>query len=106
MKLTYTPSDWQILPRQGTVSVRPAITVTVAEDDDLAAGTASIRHVVSGAAEYNGVTGTLPVTEVENDEAGLTFSRSTLLVPEQGINSYGLKLEKQPSGDVEVRLSA
>ena len=105
VKLTYTPTNWNDLPRQGTPSVRPAITVTVAEDDDLAAGSAVIRHVASGADEYNGVTGLFTVTEVENDAAGLTFSRSTLQVPEQGINSYGLRLAKQPSGDVEVTVA-
>ena len=90
--LTFKPGNW---------NVYQTATLTAVDDDDLAAGTASIRHLAAGS-DYDGESATLTATEVENDTAGLAFSRSTLPVPEQGINKYGLKLAKQPSGAVEV----
>ena len=68
--LTFSTATW---------STPQTVTVSAAEDDDLADGTATIGHTATGGG-YNAVSGNVTATEDDNDAAGLVFSRTTLVV--------------------------
>ena len=91
-KLTFTTADW---------STAQTATVSAAEDDDAADGTATIRNRASGSG-YSGLTAELTATEDDNDTAGVTVSASTLTVNENGSEKYTVVLDTRPTGTVRV----
>ena len=94
--LTFTNSNW---------SVQQTVTVSAAEDDDGAAGTAQFGHkVISPGTVYHGVsTPGLKATEDDNDTIGVIVSPTALSVPEGGSATYTVRLGTKPlEGDVTV----
>ena len=94
--LTFTNSNW---------SVQQTVTVSAAEDDDGAAGTAQFGHkVISPGTVYHGVsTPGLRATEDDNDTIGVIVSPTALSVPEGGSATYTVRLGTKPlEGDVTV----
>ena len=82
------------------------VTLNAAPDDDAADGTARIRHRASGTgSDYNGVSTNLTATEIDDDEAALTLSVSTLTVTEEGSAGYTVKLATRPTGSVTVAVA-
>ena len=94
-RLTFTTDNW---------STAQTATVSAAEDDDAAAGTATIRNRASGSG-YTGLTATLTATEDDNDTAGVTVSASTLTVNENGRATYTVVLDTRPTGTVRVAVA-
>ena len=94
-RLTFTTDNW---------STAQTATVSAAEDDDAAAGTATIRNRASGSG-YTGLTATLTATEDDNDTAGVTVSDSTLTVNENGRATYTVVLDTRPTGTVRVAVA-
>ena len=90
--LTFTNSNW---------SVQQTVTVSAAEDDDGAAGTAQFGHkVISPGTVYHGVsTPGLRATEDDNDTIGVIVSPTALSVPEGGSATYTVRLGTQPLDD-------
>ena len=88
--LTFTPNDF------GSKTV----TVRAGDDHNGDPDTARINHVVSGAAEYDGYrVSDVIVTVTDNDEAGVTISKSSFDINEGASNTYTVKLDTEPSGD-------
>ena len=92
--LSFTASNW---------SAAQTVTVSAADDDDMANDKATLTHAASGGG-YNGVSKDLPVTVKDDDEAGLVLSAASLEAPEGGAVSYTVKLATRPTGPVTVRL--
>ena len=90
--LTFTTANW---------NTAQTATVSAAEDDDAAAGTATIRNLASGSG-YSGLTAELTATEDDNDTAGVTVSDGTLTVNENGSATYTVALDTRPTGTVRV----
>ena len=90
--LTFTNSNW---------SVQQTVTVSAAEDDDGAAGTAQFGHnVISPGTVYHGVsTPGLRATEDDNDTIGVIVSPTALSVPEGGSATYTVRLGTKPLED-------
>ena len=93
--LTFSTTTW---------STPQTVIVSAAEDDDLADGTATIGHTATGGG-YGDVTGSVTVTEDDNDAAGLVFSRTTLVVTEEATATYTVSLLSQPSQQVTVAIA-
>ena len=101
-ELTFTVDNWDT-----------AQTVTVkAEEDNDATDDADVtlKHDVSSAddAVYDGLADQdVTVSITENDAAGVTISRAMLTVTEGDVvgESYTVRLNTQPSGDVTVAIS-
>ena len=91
-RLTFTTDNW---------NTAQTATVSAAEDDDAAAGEATIRNLASGTG-YSGRTAELTATEDDNDTAGVTVSASTLTVNETGSEKYTVVLDTRPTGTVRV----
>ena len=99
--LTFTVDNW---------ATEQTVTVTGVEDDDTRDETPSISFGVAGE-EYN----TLDVTDVlvsvsvtDNDSPGLTVSATDagVSMDEGATDSFTVKLNTQPSGDVTVTVSS
>ena len=90
--LTFTNSNW---------SVQQTVTVSAAEDDDGAAGTAQFGHkVISPGTVYHNVsTPGLRATEDDNDTIGVIVSPTSLSVPEGGSATYTVRLGTKPLED-------
>ncbi len=100
--LTFTSSNW---------STAQTVTISATTDADLANGTATISHAASGGG-YNGKSKSLTAYEIDNTgqvvirNAADSANISTLDVPENGNNTYKVKLSHQPtSGTVSVTLA-
>ncbi len=93
--LTFTRSDW---------STEQTVTVSVAEDTDGIAESASVSLSASGA-DFDGVTGSIRISVTDNDTPGLVLSSLTLPVPEGGSNTIDVSLAIQPNGEVSVALT-
>ena len=93
--LTFTTSNW---------NTAQTVTLQAAEDEDGENGTAVIEHRASGGG-YNSVTAELTATEDDNDTKGLTFSSSSVTVPEGSTASYTVKLATRPTGNVTVSVA-
>ena len=94
--LTFTTGNW---------SSAQTVTVTGADNDvDGGDGTATVRHGVQG---YGAVTaGNVAVTVTDNDEAGVTVSKSGLTLTEGASGTYTVVLDTRPEGEVEVQMSS
>ena len=94
--LTFTPDNW---------NTSQEVTVSAAEDDDAANGSATIEHAASGG-DYADVTiSSVTATEADNDTPGVTVEPTTLTVPEGGSAAYTVALDTQPSDNVTISLS-
>ena len=94
--LTFTPGNWE---------TAQTVTVEAAADDDAAADTATINHVVVGA-DYGSVTAApVSVTVAESDSVGVTVSATALTVPEGETGSYRVTLDSEPTGPVTITLT-
>ena len=87
------------------------VTVSAAEDTDVANGSAAIAHAATGGG-YDGVSRNLTATETDNtgqiqiiDYDDESISPISINVPEGGSAKYKVKLSHQPIGNVTVRLS-
>ena len=98
-------------------STARSFTVTAAEDVDTTDDTVKIRHSMSSAGDsyYNGRRGpSVTVTVDDDDDAGVTLGGTTpeadgshsLSVNEGSAASYTIKLDKEPTGNVTIRMSA
>ena len=92
---TFTTGNW---------STAHTLTVTVAQDDDGEAGTATLLHTASGEG-YSGITRTLVVTESEDDTKAIVLSPADLLVSEGQSATYTVKLQTKPTGQVILSIS-
>ena len=90
--LTFTDRNW---------TVAQTVTVSAAEDDDAANGTAIIDHRSSGG-EYTAVTQTLSAVESDNDTPGFEFSVAEISVPENGSATFRVSLATRPTAAVTV----
>ena len=101
---TFTPDDWDI-PQ--------SVIVHAQEDDDANPGTAIVKHDATSAdSGYNGLSDSIRVTELDNDQAGVTVSvnevgqgNAALRVPEGGSASYSIQLNTRPRSDVVITIS-
>ncbi len=93
--LTFTTDDWNVEQR---------VTVAAAEDADGANGSATLWHTASGGG-YDGVTGEVNVTELDDETLAITLSAAALAVPEGGEASYGVRLATLPTGSVTVKVA-
>ncbi len=92
--LDFTTSNW---------NVPQTITVSADMDADSIADTATLSHTASGG-DYGSVsvTGDVTVTVTDNDTPGVTVAPTDLSVSEGTTNSYTVRLNTQPSGDVTI----
>ncbi len=103
--LIFTTGNWQT-PQPVTVT---GVNDDLDNPDD--GREVMIRHAVSGAGDSAGYTPALSiapvsVTVLDDDTAGLRFSRSVLAVVEGGSTSYGVRLTSQPTAVVTVTIAS
>ena len=79
------------------------VTVTAGEDDDAVDDMATLLHTAAGS-DYAGQTGSVAVTVVDDDTAGLTLSAASLTVLEEheAGATYSVALATEPTASVEV----
>ncbi|WP_025770864.1 beta strand repeat-containing protein [Thioalkalivibrio sp. HK1] len=94
--LTFTSADW---------NTPKTVTVSAAEDDDIAMDTAIVSLVASGA-DYEGLTGTVQVDVSDNDTRGLNINPSALGLTEGEDGIFVVKLNSKPSWNVSVAVTA
>ncbi len=92
--LNFTTSNW---------NETQTVTVRAASDDDPTDDPVTLAHTALGGG-YNSVTGNVAVTITDDDEVGLTFSRTSLTVAEGASNTYTVVLDTQPSAAVTVTI--
>ena len=80
------------------------MTVSAADDNDIAAGTATFLHTAAGG-DYADITRSLTATESDDDTGDLDFSTTALNVPEGGDATYTMRLKFQPTATVAVLLA-
>ena len=92
--LTFTTDSWD---------TAQTVTVTPVGDDDATDETVTVTNAVSGA-DYAGVTADdVTVTVTDDEETGVTVSTGNLKLTEGGTaESYTVKLDTEPTGDVTV----
>ena len=98
--LTFTTADW---------NTAQTVTVSAAEDDDAADGTATIAHTASSTdSGYNGIAVTIAsvtATENDNDTVGVTVDPEALSVTEESTATYTVVLDTLPTGAVTVSVA-
>ena len=95
--LTFSTTDW---------ATAQTVTVSAAEDNDPLQDTATVTHTVAGG-DYDSITAQdVAVTVTDNDTPGVTVSPMSLTVNEGSTDTYTVKLNTQPSGDVMVAISS
>ena len=96
-ELTFTTGNWNVLQD---------VRVTAAEDDDgIADNPVTILHTVSGGGYTSSQNFNIVVTIDENDIPGVTPSTVSLVMAEGEMDTYTLKLDTEPSGDVTVTIN-
>ena len=94
--LTFTPDNWDD-PQ--------TVTVTCKEDDDAVDDEGTITHIVDGP-DFDSVPDQDVVVDVsDNDTAGVTIPLSSLSVDEGGTDTYTIKLDTEPTGNVKVTIN-
>ncbi|WP_231471401.1 Calx-beta domain-containing protein, partial [Thioalkalivibrio sp. HK1] len=93
--LTFTANDF---------ASPQAVTVSAAEDDDAAQGTATIDLTAVGGT-YASATGSVTVTVNDNDTAELTISSKNLSLAEDDTATFTVRLASEPSASVTVNLA-
>ena len=92
--LTFTSSDWDTAQ---TVTVNAAVDKDGVSDD-----TVRLTHTVTGA-DYGSVTAdSVEVTVTEKDTPGVTVTPTSLTIKEGESDTYTVKLNTQPTGNVTV----
>ena len=94
--LTFTSSNWD---------TAQTVTVTAAQDADAANDATAIAHAVDAsrsADEYDGATIASVSLTVDDDDAAVSVSASTLTVSEGGSATYTVVLDAQPASDVVI----
>ena len=96
--LTFTPDNW---------SSAQTVTATAVQDDDATAPPdVTLTHTVRGTSKYAGVTAADVVVSVnEDDEPGLTVSKTELTIEEGGSATYTVVLDTKPTDDVTVAIA-
>ena len=94
--LIFSTSNWD---------TAQTVTVSGVEDDDANDETINISHRVSG---YGSVSTANRVTVTVNDKdtAGVSLSRTTVSVEENGSNTYTVELDTLPPGNVTITPSS
>ena len=85
------------------------VTVTAVDDevDNAADRTGSVTHSVSGGGYGTGVTpGQVSVTLTDDDDAGVTVSKSRVSLTEGGSGDYTVVLDAKPSASVTVTVTS
>ncbi len=91
-KLTFTTGNW---------NAAQTVTVSAGGDDDATDDTATL--VNSAGSEYGSVSKNVAVTVTDNDEEGLTLSKTELTVDEEGSGvPYTVQLATKPAASVTV----
>ena len=91
--LMFTTTDWD---------TEQTITVTAGEDADAAVDMATLTHNPSGA-DYNSVSNaSLSVTVTDDEMAGVTVSKSSLMLTEGGNDTYTIVLDTEPTATVTI----
>ena len=89
--LTFTTSNW---------NMSQTVTLTGVNDGDGDSETVIISHGVSG---YGSVTaGSVTVSVMDNDTAGVMVDPTSVDLTEEGMVTYTVKLNTQPSGPVTI----
>ena len=94
--LTFSTTDW---------ATPQTVTVRAAEDADADDDTAAVTHTVSG----YGTVSTAPEVSVnvtDNDTRGVTVTPTSLTVDEGGTDTYTVRLNTLPTGDVMVDIGS
>ena len=92
--LNFTTSNW---------NQTQTVTVRAGQDDDPTDDTVTLTHTAAGGG-YDSVTDDVAVTITDDDEAGLTFSRTSLTVAEGSSNTYTVVLDTRPAAAVTVTI--
>ncbi len=98
--LTFSPSNWD---------TAQTVTVSAAQDADAVNDVASITHAVvdgESADEYDGVAVAGVRVSVADDPFGVTVSATDVTVAEGGSSTYTVWLDRQPSHNTVVRVTA
>ena len=90
--LTFTTDNW---------NTAQTVTVRAAADNDGSDDTATLSHSASGG-DYDTVGGNLSVTVTDNDTRGVTVMPTSLTIKEGESDTYTVKLNTQPTGNVTV----
>ena len=93
--LSFSTSNW---------NMGKTVTVSAAQDNDIGDGRATISHSASGGG-YNGVTGNVTATEDDDDTPALSFTETSMTVPEGGSAKYSVSLAFEPTASVTVAVS-
>ena len=99
-KLTFTSSNWD---------TAQTVTVRAAQDADAVSDAASISHAVvaaESADEFDPVTIEKVSVTVDDDDAGVSVSASTLSVAEGGSDTYTVVLDGSPSSNVVITVTS
>ena len=95
--LTFFTSDWD---------TAQTVTVSAAEDDDPTRDTATVTHTVAGGDYASFAASSVGVTVTDNDTPGVSVTPMSLTVGEGGTNTYTVRLNTLPTGDVTVAISS
>ena len=90
--LRFTADDWD---------TAQTVTVEAVEDDDAGDENVTITHVVSGYGRVTAAAG-VTVTVIDNDEAGVRVTPTSLTLEEGETGTYGVVLTAEPEGYVDV----
>ena len=94
--LTFTTTNWNTTQ-----------TVTVSGEDDSDIDNESVRVTASATGGgYDGETDTVRVTVTDDETVSLVLSRTSLTVGEAGSDTFTVKLDTQPTGNVTVTVSS
>ncbi len=96
--LSFTTSTW---------STAQTVTVTGVDDDVDSDRSTTITHTVSGADYASETADSVSVTLTDDDEKGVTISKSSLALAESGgAGTYTVVLDSKPTGTVTVGVSS
>ncbi len=94
--LTFTPDNWD---------EPQTVTVTCTEDDNAVDEVSIVTHTVSGS-DYDDATAPYVTFKViDDDTVGVTISDSTLYAYEGSTETYTIKLDTEPTGNVKVTIN-
>ena len=98
--LTFTPENW---------NTAQEVTVSAAQDDDGVDDTATITHSIVAAQtsnEYDSVAiDSLSVSVTDDETPGVTVSETELRIDEGRTDTYVVRLDTQPTGNVRIAVS-
>ena len=94
--LSFSTTNW---------ATAQTVTVSAAEDADALEDTATVTHTVSGGDYASFAASSVSVTVQDNDVAGVAVSPSSLMMDEDSTDTYTVKLNTQPSGNVTVAIT-